>query len=290
MNPGLTILVCTINPNMCIRMLDSLLPFLSENDETIVLLDGSEYDPTRLLENHQKSSPNYVLSISETNVGLSFSRNRGMKLAKNDYVIFFDDDVVLVQNVLLHYKRLFAEGYNLVGGPLLLPSSYPPLPSWFPEGYSSLFSIHSPKQTKIWGANFGFDVKKANKINLEFSYELGRKGSDLASGDDTSFIRLYCQTYGEGFFSPDVAIEHYVDFKRYSLKYLSFRAYWQGRSEVRRNSIFQGLIKELNRAFTLGHFRLKDFLRVFGGVYLFSCVLYGVFTELLCVKRSKKVT
>lgn len=278
MNEKLTVAICTINPLTAIGMLNSLLSF-SQGNQILVILDGRRYFNDGL--NRFAHDHNIQLIINEENKGLSYSRNVAMNNASCEYIVFLDDDVVLGSDIIAVYASYFDQGYDMLGGPLRLPRNYPDLPGWLPEGMSSLLGIHT-NQRKIWGGNFGFNVRKATMEGISFQIDLGRTGRQLQSGDDTSFVQEYCKkTCSKSLFVDELAVDHFISCNRYSLTYLLRRAFWQGISEVRRHSIFAGIVKEYQRAFSPGQCKVKSKIeRFLVGLFLFLCFLSGCVFEI----------
>lgn len=276
---GISIIICTINVDFAERMLQSLVGKIKKDDEVLLIVDGRKYITSNKVLDIIKAN-NWRVIINEENQGLSYSRNVAMNEMINDYCIFFDDDTVITDGVIERYRKHFNDHYDMVGGLLKLPEHYPKLPKWFPDGMSSLLGIHT-FQYKIWGANFGFNVKFAKENNLTFIQKLGRKGKGLQSGDDTTFIKTYCEKGKEQLFDKEIVVYHYVNENRYKLKYMIRRAYWQGISEVRRNSFIAGLKKEAKRAMQIDLAHNKMFIvPKFGVSVMFIIVfLIGAFVE-----------
>jgi glycosyltransferase involved in cell wall biosynthesis len=289
---GIAIAICTIHPDLAIRALNSIQKF-SAKDRIIVVVDGRKYLHIDLV-NYVKNNKNIVLVINEENRNLSYDRNIAIQNAKSNYIIFFDDDVILHENVVSKYKMYFGLGYDIVGGPLQLPVGYPKPPGWLPVGLSALYGIHT-NQKKIWGGNFGFNVSKSK--TLSFQENLGRKGRQLQSGDDTLFIQQYCKSNGVlPFFSEDLAVFHCINLNRFKLGYLVRRYFWQGRSEIRRNSFLSGFKKEFLRSFNVfskNSSLLLVIVKSIVGLAFFTTYLFGCFYELInktvlsCMKVKK---
>jgi len=273
----LSIIVSTVRPAECNRLLDSLLPYASD-EEIILVLDGTERDKSLALRERIATRSNIRLVEFAANQGLSACRNRGLSLATKPWIVFLDDDVRLVSDIVSGYRRRFREGYRVVGGPLRLPRSYPALPWWLPTGLSSLLGIHT-REIKIWGGNFGFARIGQDARRAKFRGELGRKGGGLQSGEDTTFIRELLEPGNRYCFAPELAVEHHIGLERYTPVYLIRRAFWQGRSEVRRRSFISAVSKEAIRAVSLGSSGFVGTVRMFVGLSLFTCFLCGMWYE-----------
>ena len=246
MSVELSIAVCTINPDQCLRMLKSLSEFVNDCDQIMVFIDGQQFlteeDP--LLFFCQKN--NIEFFINESNLGLSVCRNNAMQRAKNRWLVFFDDDTVLTDDVLTCFRKQFECGKTLGGARLVMPEAYKKKAWFLSPGYSYLFGIHNDEE-KIWGACFGFDNIIAINKNLKFDEQLGRKGSGLQSGDDTQFIKEY-RCINDNVFFIQVPVLHYFNPQRFTFKYIMKRVFWQGRSEFRRRNFNEGWKKERQRS------------------------------------------
>lgn len=279
---NISVAICTTNLAVTSMMLRSL--FRSKNcqqREVIVVLDGC-------FSNAEKETLNqFNIRIIENgeNKGLSYSRNVACKNAVGDFILFFDDDVIIFDEIISKYNMLInSDNVSVCGGNLLFPW-HKQLPFWFPVGGLSLVGVHY-NEAKIWGANFCFDRKLALKNNIFFKDSLGRKGKRLQSGDDTVFIEeLMNVATGKKIFKKDFAVVHNIQEERFRISYLMRRAFWQGRSEVMRCNIKSGMKKEAKR-----YFRFKNFMFLpqilISIILLFSCFL-GVVWE-YCSNGYKK--
>lgn len=87
--PLVSIVIPTHNrPDHLERALESALRQTYENIEIIVVDDGSELS----LEVFEERSPSVRFLKNSTNRGACYSRNRGLEIAKGDYINFLDDD------------------------------------------------------------------------------------------------------------------------------------------------------------------------------------------------------
>lgn len=270
---NLSIAICTINPDICLRLLKSLMNFINKNDQIIVLVDGRIYiDHTKpeFLSFCQKY--NIEVIINDENIGLSYCRNKAMQIAKNQYIVFFDDDTILLNNTLEHFRQSFIDGKTVGGARLTAPEHYKRKMGVLSEGYSYVFGIHSCEE-KIWGACFGFDVNIAKENNLYFEPLLGRKGRGLQSGDDTLFVKEYLNISNNPFFI-NYPVQHCFNPNRLTVKYILRRVFWQGRSEIRRSNFKLGWQKEKERSKN-NH----NMLQIFTSLCLRFTFLLGAFVE-----------
>lgn len=73
------------------KCLDSILTQESADFEVICINDGSSDGTAELLAKYSQEYENLV-TITQPNAGMSASRNRGLNLAKGEYVMFVDSD------------------------------------------------------------------------------------------------------------------------------------------------------------------------------------------------------
>lgn len=79
----------------------------SEEYEIIIVNDGSTDLSLSICQSYQKDNPNLII-VSQSNQGVSVARNRGIEIAKGDYICFVDSDDYIVENglsyVMNHYS------------------------------------------------------------------------------------------------------------------------------------------------------------------------------------------
>ncbi|MGG3640564.1 glycosyltransferase [Bacillus gobiensis] len=88
-----------------IKCLDSVIYQTFNNIEIIAINDGSTDRSGRLLDDYKKIHTN-IKVIHKSNEGLSETRNKGLKLAKGEYVVFIDsDDYISSDMIESMYKK-----------------------------------------------------------------------------------------------------------------------------------------------------------------------------------------
>ena len=280
---SVSIIICSVRPLKCLLLLNSLRKNqLSSNDQIVIIFDTPISKFLRTLTEDINVNNKCEIIYNDLNQGLSYCRNLGISMAKNNYVIFFDDDVLLPSKTISGYKDLFANNYEVIGGPLQLPDFYKRMPQWLPEGYSSLLGIHTI-QKRIWGGNFGFDNRLASKNCIQFNELLGRKGTGLQSGEESDFIEKLSRFNAKTIFCEDLIVYHCIEYDRFKLQYLIKRSFWQGRSEVRKNTIIAGIKKEFLRSISCGgsnYSYIKLFQFIVGFILYLSCCA-GILWELV---------
>ena len=194
-----------------------------------------------------RSRGGVVIEGSRTR-GLSAARNEVLDARPTSKVLFIDDDVLLQADAIDAIRVAFQRRSNVVGARLSPPSVTRRWPWYFSTGQMHLVGWHTPAQEiSIWGGCMGIDAVFAHRHGIRFDAKLGRTGRRLESGDDTSFIAAMKRAGAVESRLSNVQVIHDIDMARLNLRYLVRRAYWQGRSEIRRENARLGLKKEWHR-------------------------------------------
>lgn len=92
--------------------------------ELIVVVDGSTDGTAQALAELHPPFP-FTL-VEQANRGPSDARNRGAALARNDVILFLDDDMICEPNVLTEHGRLHRDGADAVIGNTPIHTASPP--------------------------------------------------------------------------------------------------------------------------------------------------------------------
>lgn len=285
--PAVTVAVAITRPERFRALLRSLEGEVHSGDQILAFFEGVDEDIPGRVATSDGGYIDVVCIHHPSAQGLSTCRNLALDLALHRYLIYLDDDVMIECGLMNGYRQRFASNYQVAGGPLLLPEEYREWPTWIPRTYGSLIGVQMGEQ-KIWGGNFGIDRHFARRLGLRFNLALGRHESKLCSGEDTEFIQKMRDHQARVVFDPALIAYHYVCQSRFSLRYLMRRAYWQGRSEVLRDSALGGLRKEARRA--MGDVSPKSphtLLRLLAGTGLLGCVVVGIVHQVLILSLDK---
>lgn len=218
-----------------------------KGDAFFVLLDCGRSAEADTLAERIRSAGGIVAFHGEPR-GLSAARNSVLDAWPDRHVVFLDDDAELNAEAVTAARAAFDAGAHVVGA-RLVPPDRPVRWSWrFTVGQMHLVGWHPPGWApRTWGAFMGIDAAFAHRNGLRFDPRLGRTGRRLESGDDTSFVAAMRKAGARETVLASVHVVHDVSADRFTLRYLVRRAYWQGRSEVRRGQPLAGLRKEWSR-------------------------------------------
>lgn len=108
-----SVIIPTFNrPHLVGRAIDSALANLVDGDEILVIDDGSDSDYSKIIETYNSSIVKYKKII---NKGVSGARNYGLKVAKNNYIAFLDDDDEWYKHHLDFHRKVYLSKPDLAG-------------------------------------------------------------------------------------------------------------------------------------------------------------------------------
>lgn len=95
----LSIVIPYYNDHYILDCINSIYHQIDSNDEIIIVNDGSSEYYSSLLDRSILNKENISI-YHQCNSGLSKSRNRGVNLSSNDYIVFVDSDDMLIDNAI----------------------------------------------------------------------------------------------------------------------------------------------------------------------------------------------
>lgn len=176
----------------------------------------------------------------ETNQGLSFGRNRGIKEAKGKYITFIDDDAFLADDYLEKIYTYFEKNNSVaaIGSKILLYYESI-IPAWENKYLNSLlgyFNLGDSEKTFSKsdyprGSNMSFRMSVFEKVGL-FNVELGRIGSGMGGSEEKDiFKRIYNFPDLKVVYIPDAVVYHCVPVERTTTEFIKKQALGTGTSE-----------------------------------------------------------
>lgn len=211
---------------------------LGQNLFEVIIIDNASSDKTAEVAKSGlvkfKNSAYYY----EQTLGIARSRNRAFSEAKANYIAFLDDDAIAAPNWLEEIIKTFQASTNEIYclGGKVEPLWEEPRPAWLNDHLLPFVSVLdiSKEQRSITekeylvGANIAFDKKQVSEIS-NFPEDLGRKGNNLLSHEETELIRRIQKTNSSSVvYSPKIVVSHHVHKQRISKKWFLRRLFWHG--------------------------------------------------------------
>lgn len=220
----------------------------------VLVIDNNSKDNTKELF-HESLWPTQVRYIMESQLGLSYARNRAIREAKGEFILFLDDDALAssgwIQEVINVFERDAAIG--CVGGKID-PIWEGGKPDWIPEEIIGLYTLMDFSDHIVemkppyfpFGANVSFRKSVFDKIE-PFREDLGRVGNNLLSSEESELISRIREKY-KIYYTPYGSVQHKISKSRLNKRWLLRRMYWQGISDATRyNKSSWGLFKHVAR-------------------------------------------
>lgn len=242
----LTAIICTYNRA---KYIGPLLESIAANDlgkeeYEILLVDNNCTDNTREIceafaEAHKDVQFRYVV---EPEQGLSAARNRGIKEAKGDILVYIDDDALVDAWYLRTIAEYMAEHKDIdaVGGPII-PLYETKEPKWMALHTKELITGYLYQGEKIGpfvkrypgGGNAAFRASVFQQIGL-FNTDLGRKGNGLMGSEEKDiFDKMHAQNMQVRYL-PKMILHHIIPQKKLEQDYFDRLTLQIGISERQR--------------------------------------------------------
>ncbi|MFL6333558.1 MAG: glycosyltransferase [Pyrinomonadaceae bacterium] len=243
-----TVAVCTWNRAALLpAVLDRLarLRYAPGDWELVVVNNNSTDDTERVLEAFAGRLP--LRRAFEPKQGTSHARNAAVGLARGDYVVWTDDDVLVEADWLAAYARAVERHPEaaLFGGPIR-PCFEGTPPPWLSAAWREVGEVFAARE--LGGEPFEFDLRgelpyganfvvRAREQRL-FPYDpaLGRRLDGGALGDETAVIRAILAAGGTGWWVPEAPVEHWIPKGRQTVEYLRDYYALQGKTFLRRGA------------------------------------------------------
>ena len=239
-----SIIVCTYNRE---KYLYGALQCIAENGfpkdaYEIVLVNNMSTDNTEA-ECHRFESDypdvNFRYFV-ETDQGLSFARNRGIKESRGETLLFLDDDSYIQQNYLKNLQRQLNDHpeADAFGGKIDPIFESGETPIWLSKwNYSWVSAIDMGDKVCQFkgkafpiGANMGIRKAMLEKTGA-FNTQLGRSKKNLMGGEEKDLFERIGQQGGNIYYFPDVVVHHVIPPTRTTKDYVKRLGEGVGRSE-----------------------------------------------------------
>ena len=239
----ISVIICTYNrAEMLKETLNSwILVESAESNVELIIVDNNSTDHTQqVVESFQPACPSQLRYVCETNVGLSYARNRGIKEASGNIVAFVDDDVYFDKGWLNALLKVFNDNPEIscVGGKSL-PKFDADKPDWITEDLLKIYgSTGSGDQDKLmvfpehpFGLNMTFRKTVFNQVD-KFNTDLGRIRNSLLSNEEKDIFYRINNAGLKVFYASKAVLYHRIPADRMDKNWILKRLYWQGISDV----------------------------------------------------------
>ena len=268
-NPTITFIICTYNrANYLDRALGSLRDQKLDTDQTyeILVVDNNSSDRTaEVFNEHQSANSkdrNPIRYVKETNQGLTYARNRGIRESQAPYVVFLDDDIRASEKLITAWLQFFNDNPDAIaaGGRIHVRFDAE-RPEWMSHFLLPLVGRHDlgktikkyPSHKFPFGGNMGFKKSIFEEVGY-FDTELGKKGDKLyAKGEEKElFDRVRAQT-NQIYYIPDAFLYHHVDGSRLTRDYVHNQArslgqgMWLRLQEVSTRQFMESWMREIGK-------------------------------------------
>ena len=206
----------------------------------IVIVDNASTDDTAAIARRLQQRMDGLRYAYEPTLGLSRARNHGIGIATGDVLLFIDDDATAqdgwLDSMLAAYRNEQVSG---VAGRIRLDSEVP-RPWWFVPEVEQLFSCldlgDTPRLLAPREWPFGTNMSVRRDVAVQFGgfpEDLGRVGECLLSSEETAFFEQLTRRGLRIAYEPGAVVVHALPRERLTIRWLTRRAYAQGRSEAR---------------------------------------------------------
>lgn len=237
----ITVAICTFNRarSLC-RTLCSIYGMTIPDDlewELVVVDNNSTDETDQVLRSLAYSLP--LGWAFEPKGGLSHARNRAIEVARGDYIIWTDDDVIVDRDWLAAYARAFRRwpGAAVFGG-FIRPRYEKSVPSWIIENEALLsgpmvirdlgdkpVALSVEKRLFPYGANFAVRTKEQRMFRYNPALGVGPNQSRL--GEEVDVVERILRSGATGYWIPDARVEHCIGRDRQTTGFVArYSAAW----------------------------------------------------------------
>ena len=202
--------------------------------ELLVVNNNSNDHTESVLTDYADKLP--IRSVFEASPGLSNARNRAVREAQGDLIIWTDDDVLVDRDWLAAYADA-ANRWPMIaffGGPIEPWFEGKP-PQWLERIYSRVENAFAarnlgPDPHLLTEGKFPFGANMAMCTNVQRCYlfdpKLGLRPGSRIVGEESVVFEQMTRDGLEGRWVPGAKVQHFIPKTRQTIKYL--RSYYQG--------------------------------------------------------------
>jgi glycosyltransferase involved in cell wall biosynthesis len=215
---------------------DTEVPF-----EVVIIDNGSTDDTAQILGDWCDRDDRFQ-TATEERVGLSLGKNRGIRLARAQTILFTDDDVIVDPSWISSYVDFFhrhASGLAVAGGRIApVPHDLGPWPNWFGDDMLVDLALldHGAERPLtrgeyVWGANMAVPRAFFERFGT-WDETIGNREGDRETFEDAEFQDRVRAEGVDVWFCPRASINHRVDRARIDPAHILENAFSRGRNDV----------------------------------------------------------
>jgi glucosyl-dolichyl phosphate glucuronosyltransferase len=245
-----TVGICTFNRAESLRRtLDSIAAMRVPDDlawELLIVNNNSTDHTDNVIGEYFDRLP--VRREFEPRPGLSNARNRAIDVARGEYILWTDDDVVVEPRWLRAYVEAFQRWPDAaVFGGRIIPRYEVPVVRWVAESEAVLigpFAIRnfgddvqrlSVADGRLpYGANFA--IRAIEQQAFRYDPNLGAKPGRRRSEEETDVITRILRSGAKGFWIPEAIVEHCIGQERQTVRYIAVSAAISGETHAYQNA------------------------------------------------------
>ncbi len=252
--PDISVIIGTYNRadilRECLQSLEkqSVTP---DRYEVLVIDNNSPDHTSEVAEDFARRNPHFQAFL-ETQVGHTYTRNRGIEESQADWLLFLDDDLLAPENLIEKTLEIAREGRFRMFGGKQVPWYFVGRTRWFKDRYIRVPKYRVRSRMAKGETVTGFCMAIHRSLFKEFEafrLDLGMKGEKIGYADETEFQdRLHKADEPIGF-DPELYVNHLVPQYKQTVDWQLEAAFATGRDIVRSRRMEPGLYTSLKAVF-----------------------------------------
>ncbi|HOF56000.1 MAG TPA: glycosyltransferase [Prolixibacteraceae bacterium] len=322
MNPkGISLILCCYNSGKRLPETIKHIALQTNNDGIpweVILVNNASTDNTEEVANKVWKTFNTSVSftiVNEDEPGIIYARKRGLSVAKNEYIVFCDDDNWL-QSDYLQYAfdslEKFPDAGAIGGQGMVVTDGI--LPDWW-DIWQNGYGVGKQAEKSgditykgyIWGAGFVSRKSVLDKVfNPAYPFILtGRKGELITSGDDAEICYRIILLGWKLYYNEDLHYMHFIPKERLTDQYKdNLQKGFESTNEIQEKyllaieyglpSFFKKIYLLIKRILALFHSGFSERKIMFFKMFIFFS--YGIKTfhdevawTIYCFMKNKKL-
>lgn len=272
-------------PDEIAELLASLVKQTYQQFEVLIIEDGSSKRCDHIVEQFEGMLDLHY--VYQANTGQGFARNAGFRLAKGDYFIVFDSDVIVPPQYLAQLDRALQQNFlDAFGGPDAASEDFSPMQKAISYAMTSFFTTGGIRGKK--GGVGDFQPRSFNMGISRATFEQTQGFAKRDMGEDVEFS-LRMKTLG---LKVGLVEEAFVYHKRRG----NFRDFYKqifsfGRTRLVLRAYNPNILKPIHTfpaVFTVGCLSLLLWYVVFPPFFLLGSSLLGLYLLLILIDASKQ--